>query len=385
MKSQSLDGAFRRILALRRGATPGPCPDANELAAYLEAGLTPGEAARFEEHASNCQSCQEALALSLTMAEDKTGMAERPVPEPRGFTYRSSPLRFALAAVVLLAVGALLFRATQDARLVQPEPQIARREAKGDLPRSGAAWNTPQERESQFVTGTPPVPRESAGAFPNAAKSKDHATSQPPRPLGTPARIVTPAPTIASDAALAARSSQVAAKTEAKADVPKQAVGEAVEELQKAQRAQLDAKAQKNIQAFRQADETRMQVAISGQQNVVEQARAGNVQQMAVQAGAEAAPAQVERVATENRVRLALKEVSAATDKPQKLGNRVFLRTTNYWVEVECTLHEEAPAREIARDSKEFSDMLVKEPAFAELPKGLPVLLFWNGTNLFIR
>ncbi len=385
MKSQSVDGAFRRILALRRGVAPGPCPDANEFAAYLEAGMTPEEAARFEEHASNCQSCQEALALSLTLAEEKTGMAGRPLPEPRRFTYRSSPLRFALAAVVLLTVGVLLFRATQEARLVQPEPQFARREAKGDMPKSGAALSTPPGGESQPATGTPPVPRESAGTAPIPAKAKDLAASQPPRPPAMPSGIVTPAPTIASDAAFAARSSQVAAKTEAKADVPKQAVGEAGGELQKAKRAQLDAKAQKNIQAFRQADETRMQVAISGQQNAVEQARAGNVQQMAAQAGAEAAPAQAERVATENRVRLALQEASAAADKPQKFVNRVFLRTTNYWVEVECTLHKEAPAREITRDSREFSDMLAKEPAFAELPKGLPVLLFWNGTNLLIR
>ena len=385
MKSQFVDGAFRRILALRRGVAPGPCPDANEFAAYLEAGLTPEETARFEEHASNCQPCQEALALSLTLAEEETGMAGRPLPEPRRFTYRSSPLRFALAAVVLLTVGALLFRATQEARLVQPEAQIARREAKGDMPGSGARSSAPQGSALQPATGTPAIPRESSGTSPIPAKVKDLAASQPPRPPGMPVGLVTPAPTIASDAASAARSSQVAAKAEAKADVPKPAVGEGIEDLQKAQRAQLDAKEQKNALAFRQADETRMQVAVSGQQNAVGQARAGNVQQMAVQAGAEAAPAQAARIEPENRVRMALQEASATADKPQKFGNRLFLRTTDYWVEVECTLHREAPAREIKRDSKEFSDMLEKEPAFAELPKGPPVLLFWNGTNLLVR
>ena len=43
------------------------------------------------------------------------------------------------------------------------------------------------------------------------------------------------------------------------------------------------------------------------------------------------------------------------------------------------------PAREMMRDSKEFSEMLAKEPALSELPKDLPVLLFWNGANLLIR
>jgi hypothetical protein len=385
MKSQFVDGAFRRILAQRRGVAPGPCPDANEFAAYLEAGLTPEETARFEEHASNCQPCQEALALSLTLAEEETGVAGRPLPEPRRFTYRSSPLRFALAAVVLLTVGVFLFRATREAQLVSQGPQFARREAGGDMSKSGSALSAPPGGEPQPATGTPPVPRESAGTSPIPAKAKDLAASQPPRPPGNPAGLVAPAPTIALDAASAARSSQVAAKAEAKADVPKPAVGEGIEDLQKAQRAQLDAKEQKNALAFRQADEIRMQVTVSGQQNAVGQARAGNVQQMAVQAGAEAAPAQVARVEPDNRVRMALQEASATADKSQKFGNRLFLRTTNYWVEVECTLHREAPAREITRDSKEFTDMLAKEPAFAELPKGPPVLLFWNGANLLVR
>ena len=381
MRSQSVDGAFRRILALRRSVAPGPCPDANEFAAYLEAGLSAAEAARFEEHASNCQSCQEALALSLSLVEDEAGLARQPVAEPRRFAYRSSPLRFALAAVVLMTVGVLLFRATREARQVQPESEIARLEAKGDMPRP--ELTSPQAGTLQPAKVTPVVPPESAGASRIATDKKEFFARQPSQ--GVAAGAAAPAPVTAAGSTIPARASQTAAMTESKAAAPKPAAGEPVAEAQKAAPVQRVDLADKGKQAFAQADETRLQVAVADRQRAADQARTVNVQRMAAQAPAQALEAKAERLTIDDRVRLALQEASAAKEKEQKLGDRVFLRTTGCWVEVECTRHAEAPAHEVMRDSREFSDMLAKEPALAALPRDLPVLLFWNGTNLLIR
>jgi hypothetical protein len=381
MKSQIVDGAFRRILALRRDVAPGSCPDANEFAAYLEARLNPAEVARFEEHASNCGSCQEALALSLALAEDEAVTARRQVAEPWRFVYRSSPLRFALAAVVLLTVGVLLYQATWEARLVQPESQIARREAESGMPRP--ELTAPQSGAPQPAKVAPTVPRESAGASRIAADKKELPASQPSQ--GAPVGAAAPAPAIAAGTTLPARASQAAAVTEPKAAAPKPAAVEAVAEAQKAAPAQRVDLAEKGKQAYAQADESRLQVAVSDRQRAGGQARAGNVQQMVAQAPADAAPAQAARPAPDDRVRLALQEASAAKEKAQKFGDRVFVRTTGCWVEIECTRHEDAPAQEMMRDSKEFSEMLAREPALSELPKDLPVLLFWNGANLLIR
>lgn len=98
---------------------------------------------------------------------------------------------------------------------------------------------------------------------------------------------------------------------------------------------------------------------------------------------AKVAGSEVSRALAEARSMLA-KEATAESVK--KIGNRVFYRTTGFWVEADCALHGEAPSREISRDSKEYADMLAREPALAELHSaGVPILLYWNGTNYLIR
>ena len=77
------DPKFERALAqhLRGGAAQATCPDAETLAAYHERNLSIDEMARWKEHISACEACQEALALVETtenqLAKD---WEERPVP-----------------------------------------------------------------------------------------------------------------------------------------------------------------------------------------------------------------------------------------------------------------------------------------------------------------
>ena len=62
------DPKFERALAqhLRGGAAQATCPDAETLAAYHERNLSIEEMARWNEHISACEVCQEALALVET-------------------------------------------------------------------------------------------------------------------------------------------------------------------------------------------------------------------------------------------------------------------------------------------------------------------------------
>jgi hypothetical protein len=80
------DPKFERALAqhLRGGSAHANCPDAETLAAYHERNLSLEEMAKWKEHISACEACQEALALveatEHQLAEDWENR-EIPVPE----------------------------------------------------------------------------------------------------------------------------------------------------------------------------------------------------------------------------------------------------------------------------------------------------------------
>jgi hypothetical protein len=65
MPSDDRDSKFERALAqhLRGGSAQANCPDAETLAAYHERNLSLEEMARWKQHISACEFCQEALAL----------------------------------------------------------------------------------------------------------------------------------------------------------------------------------------------------------------------------------------------------------------------------------------------------------------------------------
>jgi Photosynthesis system II assembly factor YCF48 len=83
MPSDDRDRKFERALAqhLRGGSAQANCPDAETLAAYHERNLSLEEMARWKQHISACEACQEALALAEAtenqLAED---WEERGIP-----------------------------------------------------------------------------------------------------------------------------------------------------------------------------------------------------------------------------------------------------------------------------------------------------------------
>jgi hypothetical protein len=140
------DPKFERALAqhLRGGAAQATCPDAETLAAYHERNLSIDEMARWKEHISACEACQEALALVEStenqLAED--WQAQRvPVLEslsaPRG--HAASPEK--RTAQVAASAVAILRRRPALLRWAIPLGAVAA----GDLVSIGIYEQRPQK------------------------------------------------------------------------------------------------------------------------------------------------------------------------------------------------------------------------------------------------
>ena len=461
MKDESVEGAIRRVLAGRRGDSPGPCPDANELAAFLEARLNPEEAARFEAHAADCSACRQVLALSLDLAPREGEQAAPPVLPAKTLSYRFSPLRLALGAAFALLAGVLLFQSVRDSRMQPPKYEIARRQQDHAVTAGQESALDSRERSAAVGQAQPTTPAgriDSVEKMPLPAEEKMRAVKPEPAVAGKPAAStlaensasrLTPAsrPETAkpqtvdavaeaikerkavSDTAdlkdkLAFRADEArggGAKTaEQAAQVRKETVvGQAGNEVISAQNANVPRQAA-NTQL--QAANTQMQAAnvvfqntnvVSQTANTGAQAAGGILQTANAPAQAAGAPGRPANVPLQGAapeagsakarsidpVQQAIAEAGlgkkqrqayaimgeAKLETGRKVGSRIFYRTRNYWVDGASVEHADATVREIARDSDEYREMIKKEPLVADLPDGLPVVLFWNGNNCVIR
>ncbi len=449
MKQPRIEEAIRRILSRRRANMAGPCPDANELAAFLEAQLTPEETARFEEHAADCSACREALALALKLGAAEESAVTPAAAESRRFTYRTSAMRLVFGAAVVVVVGVLLFQATRQSPQPLQKTQIASKQIPRDISDGAEAAMSSKEsktsptaapaasigrvadnafRISAQAQGARPVPKPQAVALP---------TSVPNQPAAETADLTRPQTPAKADAA------RLAAGEDAKAEMQKKALLNAENialkmELAAARPAEAKAKTeavgqpagqiaqqvtppvQQAVQINQQAAQVNRQAALDQTQAAMTQAgRGGGVTAQALdekkrvepetktqtdqqaQLAKAAAPAANNRMlalrsmitdSKGSRVSLALEEARPLLAKDQagkgakKIGERLWYRTPNYWVDAGCVAHSNAPALEIGRASKEYADILAKEPDLAELHSaGVPILLFWNGSNYLIR
>ncbi len=414
MKDPHVEAAISRILARHPANVAGNCPDANELAAFLESRLSPGETDRFEEHAAACADCRRALALSLQLDEPESDIVRPQVGAPHRSSYSTSPVRFALAAVVLLVVGVLLFKSSRDSQLSQVRPQVAREE------RAGTPTGTASCEPVKSTASAPAAAPASQMRAPLAAKRllKEQIATASRETEGGRGK-----PSVQAAAPSAPAPVPAEPRLQAGADAMARATGVSTDAIQKEKPAQLadsvlkekneavvvpQMKAQAAGGAGQpgaappQSTQLNFQAAQAAPVNV--QVQAGNLasDNKNQQALPEVHPASLRGVeeTPANRVQRALEQARALRQKdlpptgyalptPKGLktaGERAFLRTTDYWVDAQCLSHEKAPSREITRDSKEYLGILAKEPALAELrPVGVPILIYWNGANLLIR
>jgi hypothetical protein len=71
VRDVSADRLIQKTISTRMRESPEGCADENTMAAYLEGNLSPQETAAFEDHVSECASCQEILALSMKLQADE--------------------------------------------------------------------------------------------------------------------------------------------------------------------------------------------------------------------------------------------------------------------------------------------------------------------------
>lgn len=442
MREPHVEDAIRRVLNRRRQNAPGLCPDANELAAFLEDRLTPAERTCFEEHAADCTPCQEALALALQLDAAEEHSAAHSISEPRGFAYRTSPIRLVFAAAVVVVVGVLLFQATRRSQPPLQKPSAAARQNPSDV--SGGPEAELRSRE----TKTPSIEAPGASiAFSTRKPAGEPAQSQASQPPVVTRPAAVPAPAVVQ---VGPEARQLARpQVSAYADASKFALGETTKaELRQNTIPSADNKALNMEMAANRFEEAKakavsqpagqipqqgnvaiLQNAPLNQQVAVDQANVVKAQgavNVSERGAGVALPAAEEKKRTEpdqkaqagraadavtqaqdgrilalrstiagvkgNRASLAIEEArpllkkDPSGDTAKKIGQRLFYRTTNYWVDAGCLAHSEAPTVEIARGSKEFADILGREPNLAQLQApDVPILLFWNGVNYLIR
>ena len=391
MKDSNADRALRRTLASGNQEAPGACPDDNELAAYMEMRLSPGETARLEKHASRCKDCQPILALSLTLAEPETATAAQAAREVPRLSPRARLLRFAitflgvpllrLAIAVLAVFGAslFLFRLARDWQPPQTATQAERQESGSDLS-GGETSSLRASGNSRAGGGAATLPGNETPPKTASVQSELRAARPPAEPAPPPKSLLVAAgPPPGPDA-----KSTVPLQVDNKAEVTRPAVSEAREELLKSQRARTDLQAlQMRVTAARLA-EARPQAAATGNRNPAAAVAVGGIE------APKAKDAKSDTSSGGDRARQALSKARLVLGKgdpadTRTMGGRVFCLTPDYWVDIECTRHEEARVVEIARGSKEYAALLTRDPTLEGLPADTSILLYLNGVMALIR
>ena len=211
----SEDPKFERALAqhLRGGSARANCPDAETLAAYHERNLSLDEMARWKEHISACEACQEALALvEATENQLAKDWAERGIPvleaasmpqvrsakiakgsakaaasaapqtaaTPIAISRRPALLRWAIP-VGAVAAGVLVFIGVYEQRVPKVAPYsetaVARRDAPAEpRPMRDEARQMQSEPESKAV-------QQPSAEMSGKKKELSPTTAPPPNPV----------------------------------------------------------------------------------------------------------------------------------------------------------------------------------------------------------
>jgi hypothetical protein len=191
--------------------TDANCPDAGDLAAFVEGGLTATEQAALDAHITACSRCQEALAiLSHDLPEAEEGYVA--APESGWFTWVTRPRLRWLVPISAAATVAAVFFATRP--LIAPEGEVpaievtrmaqapappaelpgagagASREPSAAVPQKGQPAGPPERREAaRAPAGVPPptlagqvVPDKKAPAEAVAAEVPERLGAAEPRP-----------------------------------------------------------------------------------------------------------------------------------------------------------------------------------------------------------
>ncbi len=176
-----MSDSFENLLARteRRDAAPaGICPDAEVLAAYLDATLTPTERADVDAHTADCARCALQLA-TLVRLEDVSGTPQHaPVRRwwPR-LAWMVPAATAVLVGAVYLALPSTFLRSAPQQRSAAVDERAELKELEASNPHAPKQF--PEQRQYRMV---PPMstPAPSAKSIPSAAAAPAARTDAAP-------------------------------------------------------------------------------------------------------------------------------------------------------------------------------------------------------------
>jgi hypothetical protein len=337
------DRAIQRTLR-RPARQDGVCPDANQLAEYIESRCARAERLRIEDHLAGCDACQEVLALSLKLSEPD-GIREpalHPEVSERRILFRLTFPISALAAVLIIVIGVFLLRTVwhhpvviQTANVIPP--------------------NRPSPETPTLVAETNPAQPEAKGAGSADSPRKAKAATVPPQKLE---RMEWKAAT-----------AEPPASTPAPAQAPKEEPVLAAEsrEINRELQAQ---NASQNIAHLQRVDNAQQFRAAAAPTGVVGGV-AGGIQAKSDRAVSNEPVASFLQLDRQVRQELVQRVASG----------RTFYQWRGYWIDGSCLENPGAPVIWLSRQDPEFADLA---PVFQEL-KEEPAAVFRLNRILVIR
>jgi hypothetical protein len=393
VRDASIDSLIQKMISVRMRESSESCADANTMAAYLEASLSPQEMAAFEAHVSDCASCQEVLALSMKLQDrDAGGQTEEEQSARKKLLFRFAipipVLGGVVAAIVLIAV---LFRMVSDSgKNIQP-PQSAELHA--------PARQT--EIATRNIPPPPPVadkdslvvekPKLDARLSENKAKalsspiSNAETESIPPAtraesiPPSAPA-VVEPAPGISAEADMQKMEAKGGAFPRGEESIARPSIYAAQNRIAASNTLNMapinatsprdamirlgDLLQRRDLKA--EAGEQRAQIVEGIGQNHTNPAQGGKkIASQGLGGGVrQASRASIER------------------EESRKIGEKAFYLSSVYWIDGQCIEHQDEPIVEITSAAPEYGQILTQYP---ELRNLRPALIYWNGKIYLLR
>ncbi len=392
-----IDSAIKKALGRQGPGTASSCPDENQLAAYLERGLSDQERSRLENHASECASCQELLALSMKTAQDE------PLPAAQmGFSReRRQLLHFSvpLAAIAVLVLGvamATLLLLTRE--FSKPErTEIAQQMPPAGTPESREMRRTAPESSTVPVEpvkpSSPSLPPAQAsrmrGAADQMAPAKDKEVQAQEQPITADYMHVPETEGKLSKADRIASNEAVhkpavwkgRSETEAAGGVVGGVVGGVLPPPRPAEETAAREAAPQSAAVALDSGAAKTEALSPTARQAMKSQRASL--SMAAAPAAESRPREViRRMAADEK---AEKHRDSRT-RVISIGERTFELNGGFWVDLKCVRNPDAELIECKQGLAGFDEVLKTVPGLAELRRdGLPILLEWNGKICLIR
>lgn len=357
MRDASADRLIQKMISTRMRESSEDCADENTMAAYLEESLSPQERSAFEDHVSECISCQEILALSMKLrADEATGQtAAEPETGKKTLFHFSIPIPVLGGVVVAMVLLAVLFRMVHQSGGNLQQPQTAE-------------LHPPAQKTE---TAAQSVPMEAPMA------DKDN--------LAMARRRI--------EAPLSENKEKGSAFFSREA-VPEPLPPAALPAIENEPAAVAEVSTHKMAAALPASENERRDVAAESSAQKPAAARASSGYEKSATLSSPAAVSDQIDVKLQSTVTLNSvppKDVifgfrdgrsKLEASQSKQIRDKVFYQNSGFWIDRQCVEHRDEPIIEILPVVPEYEPILAKYPELRDL---LPAVIYWNNKIYLLR